>query len=144
MRRSDALAGTAMIVMAPVVAWWVVRDLSEEVDPSNANYMIRPLSLSAATELTIGICGSALAAAAVGVLLVATFRGRVEPRWWRFALPLVGLGLYAGVAYRIATAAVIGANIGGGMVVVTAPIVGVTALGLSARNWDWRSGHRRR
>jgi hypothetical protein len=136
MRTSDAAAGAALISATPVVAWWVVGDLSEDVDPQNADYMVRPPPLSPAGQHAIGIVASVVVAAALGVLVTASVRRRIEPRWWGFALPLVALGICAGVSYRIVTAAVIGANIGGGMVVMTAPIVAVAALRLSARSWQ--------
>lgn len=141
MRRAHVLAGVALVVAAPVVAWWGVGDLSEDVDPKYADYAMRPPHLSGSAELGLGAGALVLALAAVAVLVVATRRGLVAGQWWGFVLPLVAIGAFAGIGYRVVTAAVVGANIGAGLVILFAPFLIVPALGFSARSWRALSRH---
>lgn len=136
MRRTDSVAGTALVLATPVATWWVVGDLTESgVDPRDADHWISPPSLTEATERVLGLGAAIVLLIATAVLVVSTFRGRVLPRWWGFALPLVGIGVFAGWSFRVVTAGVYGANIGGGFVVLVSPIVVAAGLAVSARNW---------
>jgi uncharacterized membrane protein YhaH (DUF805 family) len=85
-----------------------------------------------------------VALVAMAVLVVATMRGLIAGQWWGFVLPLVAVGAFAGLGYRVMTAAVDGANIGAGFVIVFGPFLVVPALGFSARRWralSRQSGH---
>lgn len=134
-RRAQVVPGVALVVAAPVVAWWGVGDLSEDVDPNHADYAMRPPPLSGSAELCLGAAASVVALVALAALAVATRRGLVARRWWGFVLPLVAIGVFAGIGYRVMTAAVIGANIGAGLVIVFSPFVVIPALALSATSW---------
>lgn len=138
MRRSHALALMAMVVvLSPVVTWWLLGDLSEDVvDP---DYMIRPPDLTGGQQLMIGGGATAVAVVAVGMVFVAVRRRTVTPAEIRAVVPLLVAGAFCGLAWRILTAGVIGANIGGGMVLVFGPFFVLGMLVLSVVWWLQRS-----
>ena len=114
-------AGGALVVATPVVTWWVSGDLSEGVhDP---DYMVRPLPLSRVAETAIGTTAAAIALAALVVVVRSARRHEVDRRWLAVLGPLVAAGVVCGFGWRVVTAGVIGANIGGGMVMLFAPWV---------------------
>lgn len=130
------MAASALLLATPVTTWWMVGDMTASgVDPSDADYWVSPPSLTGSTELGLGSGAAIVLLSAMAVLVVSTLRGRLSPRWWGFALPLVGLGLFIGWSFRVVTAGVYGANLGGGFVVLVSPIVTSAALVVSARNW---------
>jgi hypothetical protein len=149
MRRAHlVIAWAVLVVCAPLATWWVVGDVDE---PGGQDHMFEPVHVPAGLELTVGIGASTLA---VGSLLVlASPRGRRLARRTDAVVagPLVAAGVFLGFGYRVVTAAVGGANIGGGLVMlfgmVALPAALVTSLcgvwgARRARTTD-RTGHRR-
>ena len=57
--------------------------------------------------------------------------GRVDRVWLGVVAPAAGLGAYGGLTYRVATAPVSGANIGGALLLLASPIVALSSLGLA-------------
>jgi hypothetical protein len=54
MSRARGFVGLGIVIaLSPVVIWWAVGDLSETV--SDPDYMFRPLAITAAQELAIGL-----------------------------------------------------------------------------------------
>jgi hypothetical protein len=125
-----ALAAVALVVAMPVATWWLVGDLTEpdfkrrlqaDGDPAiraglDPDYMFRPFDIAPATERAAGVVAVVLVVAAFVVLLLAWRTGRLHVGWWGVlgVLSLVGAG--CGWGWRVMTAAVSGANIGGAMV----------------------------
>jgi hypothetical protein len=137
MRRVHACMAAVSVVLAMrVVAWWAIGDLSEVVDRRHADYVLRPLQLGERIELGLGLGASVVAGVSLVVLAVATGRRSIERRWWAVLVPVLVVGALCGLAYRVMTAAVSGANIGAGMVVLFGPVLVVPALAWSA--WNWR------
>jgi hypothetical protein len=128
---------TSVVVAAtPVATWWLVGDLSEEPGISGqppTDHMIPPPQLGETVETFLGVSAVLAAALALVALAVAAWRGAVAPRRWRVVAPLVLAGVYCGFAWRVMTAAVHGANIGGGMMlmfgVVFVPAMAAIAVG---------------
>lgn len=135
MRRAHAVAGVVLVTATPVATWWVVGDQSEDVDPANADYVLTPPSVSGSVELALGAGACVLVVTATVALAVASMRGRLGRRWWGFLAPLVVIGMFVGASYRVMTAAVIGANIGAGMVILVGPPLILVALAVSAHSW---------
>jgi hypothetical protein len=131
MRRVHVLWALALVMVTPVVSGWGVGDLSEEVDPRYADYAIRPLGLSPGVERGLGMAAAGVAVVAGGALVLATRRRQIDRRWWAAIVPLLLIGVYCGVSYRVVTAAVIGANIGAGMMFLLAPFVLIPLAGWS-------------
>jgi hypothetical protein len=121
-RRLHVIAAMAVVVLAsPVLAWFAVGDTSEAVP--NPDYMFRPPSLSTTQELALGATAFALGAAAAVVVVSALRSGVVALGELAPAVPLLLAGAFLGLAARIVTAGVSGANIGGGLVILFGPFV---------------------
>jgi hypothetical protein len=138
---SIPVALASMVVLAtPVATWWLVGDLSEGPGASGRpppDYMFRPPRLSDTVETVLGVSAVLVAVSALVALAGATWQGAVELRRWRVLAPLMVAGIYCGFAWRVMTAAVHGANIGGGMLlmfgVVFVPAMVAIAVGQARR-----------
>jgi hypothetical protein len=138
------LCAAVLVLAAPVACWWLVGDLSES--GADLDYAVRPVPLDPAVELLLGITAAAGAVASSAVLLRATVRRRFNTRWWLVLLPVVVAGSVAAVGWRVLTAGVYGANIGGGL----AALLGIPAVAVllvwavAAAVWLLRAARRRR
>jgi hypothetical protein len=111
----------ALVLATPLATWWLVGDLSEGPAVSGQrppDYMVRPPQLDEALEAVLGGGATLVAIAALVTLAVATWQGGLEPHRWRVIAPPLVAGVYCGYAGRVMTAAVHGANIGGGMMLL--------------------------
>ena len=134
MRRSHVIVATAaIVVLSPVVTWWLVGDLSER--GVSLDYLLRPPDLTQLQQQLIG--GTALVAtvAALVLLVLAVRRHVVRPGELRITIPLVLAGVCCGFAYRVITAGVGGANIGGGIMLLFGPIFLLAMLAWAAMWW---------
>lgn len=137
------VSATVLVLAAPLATWWLVGpNPGSEIEagptvPTNTadfDYMFHPPSIDPAVERAVG-GGATVAVLVAAIALVFTARsGRIDRRWW---LPIVGLvaaGAFAGFGERVVTAAVIGANIGGGLVILFgAPLALALVLGSLVR-----------
>jgi hypothetical protein len=139
------MAAVALVVAVPVATWWLVGDqtdpdfkrrLQADGDPAiraglDPDYMFRPLDIAPATERTVGGVAVALVVAALVVLVGAWLTGRLHVGWWGVlgVLSLVGAG--CGWGWRVMTAAVSGANIGGGLVLMFGVPIGLGLVGVA-------------
>jgi hypothetical protein len=64
-------------------------------------------------------------------LLGATWRGRFPATWWGVLVPLLVAGAFCGAGWRVITAGVVGANIGGGLLLVSGVPIVVTLIGVA-------------
>ena len=112
----SALTGIVAVVVTPIAAWWLIGDQTFTGGRrDNLDYMYRAPSISGRTTATAGVIALVAATAAIAGLSLAARRRRVDPRWLGVVALLMLAGvLLAGVG-RIATAGVVGANIGGGL-----------------------------
>ena len=123
------LVGTA--AAAPAV-WWISGGVTDS--PFNGpDYLIRPVSISDSAQTTIGSIATTLAIAAVGQLAWLVWSRRWSGRWVGVVGPLFTLSAFVGYAYYWCTYPVIGANIGGGLLIfanipMSLITVGITAL----------------
>jgi hypothetical protein len=122
----------AIVVSSPVVTWWLVGDLAEPARRGGLDYMFEPPSLSRAQETAIGVAALTVAIAAACVVAISVRRNGVRLIESRFALPLVIVGVYVGWCWRVMTAGVVGANIGGGLAMLSLPVVVVGGVLWSA------------
>jgi hypothetical protein len=123
-----------LVLAVPVSAWWLVGDRSPTLpDP---DYLVRPPNISKTTEHVIGITATALLIVTVSMLVRLARQGRFDARLWSALAPLVGAGVIIALGWRIVTAAVIGANIGGGFVLMFGPpLVFALIVWAVARAW---------
>jgi hypothetical protein len=113
------LAGLAPVLASPIITYALLGDQSSTKDP-NPDYFLRPPTISPSTVTTIALIATALALVGLGVLVPRWKEGSLHPAWKRMVVCLVVCGILIGGFYRVATAAVIGANIGAGVMVLFA------------------------
>jgi predicted neutral ceramidase superfamily lipid hydrolase len=113
-----ALLTAVLALAAAAIAWSLGVALANDI--TDADYMIEPIeawvgarSLILAVALVVGVASA--------VALVRLARSGVEVKPGAVA-PVVGIGVAIGAGYSVVTAPVIGANIGGGMVMMALPV----------------------
>ena len=111
-----------ILAVTPMVAWigTIVNRSSDLVDP---DYLVAPLSLTASAETMIGLMSIIAVAVGAAVLMRAVRLGSLGRQWVAAVAPFAALAAFAGGVYAIATAPTIGANIGGGLVIMASPVV---------------------
>jgi len=113
MSRRAAWTGLSFSLLAlPVAAWWLIGDLSEA---GGSDYMFRAPPFAEDHEQLIGMLATLVLVGCSVLFLSPARRAALERRDARAAVPLACLGIFLGFAYRVMTAAVGGANIGGGL-----------------------------
>lgn len=134
---SARLASVLLILAAPVATWWLVGPNPGDglgsdpmLRPDDYDYLFHPPAIDATMERVGGWAAVAVAALGVALLVVEARHGRIDRRWWP---PIVGMtlvGAIIGLAGRVMTAAVVGANIGDGfMLLFGPPVVLVLVIG---------------
>jgi hypothetical protein len=143
---TSRVACAVLVVSGPVAAWWLVGPIpvhldgagpapSVSQDPNYYDYMVRPPAIRPSVEWAAGLgATSALLLAAATVALSAR-RGLIDRRWWLPLGVLVALGCGLGIAERVVTAPVIGANFGGLFILMFGtPLAAVFGLGIVIRS----------
>lgn len=137
--RSQAnLTATVLVLAVPPAIWWLVGDLSEvdgSSNPEQAYYMFEPFDVSDGVARACGLAATLFVGLSVVVLALATNRRVLDGRWWRSVAPLLLAGAFVGCAWRVVTAAVHGANIGGGMVLLFGLVFVPAMLVWSVLSW---------
>ena len=125
--RHALIASIVLAAAAPVATWSVVGDLSSPgiTDP---DYMFRPLDIPGPVELVLGLVATAAVLGSVWVLVRAFHRGEVDRAWSPVVVFPAVAGVVAGFSWRVLTAGGIGANIGGGLILLGAPFVVVALI----------------
>jgi hypothetical protein len=100
----------------PVVAWWLIGDLSES--PGTDYFMLRPLTLKLGSERISGALASVVAVVGLALVLRARWGRTALSVWDRALLLTLGAEVGAAFVYRVFTAGVRGANIGGGLLLL--------------------------
>jgi len=134
MNRRALLAPVVALGIAAVgpLTWWLVQALPDEV-PANqyADYLWVAPELSGTQVLGVGLM-SIVAVLSAGFVMADGIRSRtLRHEWLWIVLPLVGLAGYAGLTYAVATAPVIGANIGAGLLILGSVVVVPAMVGAS-------------
>jgi len=136
----DLVAALALASAASVVTWWAVGDLSytgaSSLGPFR-DHLVQPLKISSGAETLIGLLSTAVVVAACAVLLRPGSAPRRDRRLLAVLLPLLVAGVFLGCGWRVLTAGVVGANIGGGLLeLVGGPLmVAVVVWSLAATRW---------
>jgi len=149
MGASDALRAGAIAVGVVAIApatWRIAELLPTAVqDGPDADYAWGPPHITNGWAIAIGVVGLALATMG-GVVAALAIRGdRIRRGWIGVLAPLVALAAYVGVGYSVLTTPVIGANIGGGLVLlgaIPAAIGLISATIFFARRLLRRTDHR--
>ncbi|WP_433872163.1 hypothetical protein [Saccharopolyspora sp. CA-218241] len=117
-----------LALAAPVAFWYVIGDQSS-VSPDHADYLVEPLRLPSWVNGAVVAVTALVVLGCALVLLRESRRGRLGRRHGVVLGLLLVAGLLIGVSARMITAGVIGANIGGGiMLMVALPLAGALVL----------------
>lgn len=132
------LAAVALVLSAPIASWRVLGPNpgneyrnNPQASPDDWDYLMPPPDWDPALERAIG-WGGVVAFLAAALLVVVVRHRRVLDRIWivpLLAVTIVGLGL--GAAQRVLTSAVVGANIGGGFILLFGVPTAVVLVGLA-------------
>ncbi|MGD9792393.1 MAG: hypothetical protein AB7V43_02830 [Acidimicrobiia bacterium] len=129
-RRVGQWAAALMVVLSsPGATYWMVGDQSSRVEPGvQLDYSMRPPDWSPSAIAATGIVS--LIAFVIGAIHLAfeVRRHRLDGRWLLVNMILASIGFVWAGAYRVMTAGVIGANIGGGLAILFGPPVTVFLL----------------
>lgn len=140
MKPSHVRAALAsLVVSAPTLLASLPGDWFDE-DVEGLNRNVEPIDLPDPVHLAICVLAASALAASLVVLLSPSGRKAQERAEVKVAAPLLVAGLYVAFTYRVLTAAVTGANIGGGLLILLGvPLVpGMLVLaGVNA----WRARH---
>lgn len=113
------IIGAGIASLAPAV-WWIVGLIPSDVAAENADYLVRPLRLPSFVEPAVGLLSVLLAGFVAREVRRGARGGEFRSEWWQVAAALGALTAYGGLTYRVVTAPVIGANIGGGFLILFA------------------------
>ena len=127
------------VVATAVSSWWLIGDLTE-TDPVDADYLLRPPAFLTAHERTIGVFGLIMLVIAMIVVVLGWRRARPRVEWGILLTMWLIAAVAAGYAERVITAGVIGANIGGGLLIFASPVAAILLIGISI----WLLGQVRR
>jgi hypothetical protein len=112
-------AGFAVALATPVTAFWLIGDRSaQDFAPDELDYAFTPPDWSAASIRTAGIVALVVVLSAGSVLERAVRDCRLDRGWRAVVAVTMAAGLLAALTYRVATAGVIGANMGIGLLVL--------------------------
>ncbi len=127
----------AMVLSLPVVTWWLIGDLSEE---QGEDYLVQAPDLP--TGVDVALVLTAVLSIVFGTVLLGSPAGRrpVKSAELKATVPLVLLGVFVGAGGRVLTARVVGANIGGGLVMLVASVVLPLLIIWSAAQWSRITG----
>ncbi|RKS09513.1 hypothetical protein DFP74_5252 [Nocardiopsis sp. Huas11] len=130
----NALWGAVLLAGSAATSWWLVHTPAEEQARAGgfaldeADYAIEPLPLPGWAEAVIGPLGLVLALVAAVLLVRSVAGGRLGGSWGLAIGCLVPIALMAGAWWAIATAPVIGANIGAGLAQIVSVPAGLLCL----------------
>lgn len=113
-------AGVGLAVAAPALTWWAIGPLGGPMP----DHLYGPYRVPLALERFAGVAAILIAVAAV-VGIAVSARGRTPRHSMAVGatLCLVAAGAFGAAGWRVETAGVVGANIGGGLVWLAGPIV---------------------
>ena len=123
------LAAVTVVAAAPFAVWSWVGDQSRA--GTDLDYIRHPPTLSTTQEWVLFVASTLAVILGVVVLVKARAKGATRPPILAVTAIVASYAGAVGFGYRIVTAGVIGANIGGGLLLLAAPPVTIaTALAL--------------
>lgn len=139
-RFSIWLATAVAVATSPIVTWWLLGDLSESATAED--YIYRAPELTRGQQLAIGLGATTLFAVSLCVIAIAVRHRHVRWVEVRPAVPLLVAGAFCGFAWRVVTARVGGANIGGGLILMFGPYFLIAMIACAcALAWAARTRH---
>lgn len=131
-RAGPAVLGAAFLFIAATagVTFFVVGDISEPIEPRYADYLWRPWSLLEEHETVVGAVSLIVFVITGAALAAARRAGRMPAPRLAQVTVLALFAAWVGLGYRVTTAAVGGANIGGGGVILLTPVLALVSVAL--------------
>jgi hypothetical protein len=129
------------LLATPLAAWFLIGDRSE---PLGRDQMFTPPAIPRALEFGLGLVSAAALTVGVATLMRGGLNRLEERRWKAVFVVLAAGGVFVAYAARVITARVGGANIGGGMLLLVLPMVGVLLLWAFLRTWRLSEATERR
>ncbi len=128
-KRFYLVVGVVLVVAAPLATWWLVGDLSEDQIPAhNRDYILRAPEFPSAVVAAVGVLSLALVVSSSVVLWHAIRYGQFDRRWRQVLLLVMAVGVLVSFGFRVLTAGVGGANIGGGLVALVGSPIAIVLL----------------
>lgn len=112
---------------AGVTFFWV-GDLSEAIEPRYADYLWRPWAFLSEHETVVGVVSVVVFLVAGAALVAARRAGRMPAPLLAQVIVLTLFAAWLGLGYRVLTAGVTGANIGGGGVLLLTPVFALLSV----------------
>lgn len=139
------IAAVGVIAAVPA-AWWIAGVFAGTTDESaDPDYMWQPIGLSDSAATVIGVTSTLVVITASAVIVRGLRSGSIPTRWLGVVVPLALAAAYSGTTYAVATAPVVGANIGGGILVLFGlPIVPALLVVAGATAYSMRYDRRPR
>lgn len=132
------LASAVLIVAVPMATWWLVgpnpgNEIGSDptLRPDDYDYLFHPPTIDAGLERVVGVMAVVAVVVSLGSLAVAVRRRRIDRRWRGPIVAACVVGVIVGLAERVMTAAVVGANIGGGFFLLFGTPTVLVLLGAS-------------
>lgn len=127
-----------LIVTVPVATWWLVgpnpgNEIGSDpaLRPDDYDYLFHPPAIDVDVERVVGIVAVVGVTMSLGALIWAARRQQIDRSWRGPILTVCAVGVIVGVAERVMTAAVVGANIGGGFCLLFGTPTVLVLLGAS-------------
>ena len=128
-------AATALLLATPVAVWSGVGDLDEK-GADDRDRMFEPFDLPSVVESVAGVV-AVLTVVAAGVVLGLGWYRREVPQWAVQSITMVcAAGAIVGGGWRLLTATSVGANIGGGLMLVLGYPLAALLVMAAAMNAD--------
>ena len=123
-------SSTLFIVSLGGIAFFLIGDQSTNLDPTDADYLWRSNQVLIDNEAAIGRASLAVGLLSAFTLALLYSRDRIKGHTLAQVGVLSAFALWLGALYRVVTAGVIGANIGGGMMLLGTPVVAIATIAL--------------
>ncbi|MCU1358426.1 MAG: hypothetical protein JWM89_3844 [Acidimicrobiales bacterium] len=124
------LSSAVFLMFTTGATFFWVGDLSEAVEPRYADYLWRPWPFLDGHQTLIGVVSVVGLVVAGSALGAARRAGRMRAPLLAQVVVLALFAAWLGLGYRVMTAGVIGANIGGGGVWLLTPVFALATFGV--------------
>ncbi len=129
-------AAVALLCTTPVATWWLLNIVVTSENIAKPDYMVRPIDISPVAELIVGLTALVIALSSIAFLVKAEREQRFGHGCWSVLFPLIAAAAVCGAAWSTVTAPTIGANIGGGMVIMFGVPVVAALVAVATHRWS--------
>lgn len=124
LRASQWLATAGLAFSTPFLVWFAIGDVSfRGTGGVGHSHGYGPYQVGPESGYVVGGTAAVVAAASVAALVIRTRQGAADKRSWTVVAALSMVGAVAAGGWRVLTAGGVGASIGGGFVLLVAPML---------------------